>query len=384
MANAMKCTLPVLVALLAVALVQPSAAETVCMLSAVAGVALTGTCSTNGGAPTSITGAGSSGVLPGTSITYSVNANARASRFVCASNNDVLTFKASVWSDQTFNICEPSLLEIVGCSGATVANSTFTGITRNIAQPGGCAPSIYGPCIAVLGVQRQTGNWWFFSTSNTFTSVITDLSTTGVTRRGGAFALDRAQSGGKMNVLVVSSTFTSVSCDSGGGISATDADLTVRNSTWTSNLAVNGGCIHFQSLQKKDFLLDGILTSAIRKISLERSTFTTGTANNQGGLVAVYRGNVSISGSTFTQGEAPMGECVWLNECASYTKDQIVGNTWTECSTTFTTWCQGNYGNVWTSCGVEGPPECSTQFPSPPSPPPSPPPALGGILGRKL
>nr|QDO15125.1 ice-binding protein 6 [Chloromonas sp. KNF032] len=356
---------PVLVALLLAVSLQPSESTSArCTLTAAGGGVVVGTCAvSNYPGFVAIGGGPSAGTLPGSYISYKIDANKRSIRFMCGSDLDELTISGSVYSDQILDSCAPPLLEIVGCNNSTVSSSTWTGIKRNIDAPGGCTPSEYGPCISVTGVIRQTIEWFFFSTKNTFTSVVVDSSA--VTRRGGAISLERKEAPGKMTTKVVGSTFTTVSCGSGGAIQSTDAHLLVRNSTFTTDLAVRGGAINFRSTDFPE-RLNNIDVIFDKPLVIQKCTFTTGTASDQGGMIAVYRGNFSTADSTFTTGHAKdrMGQCVWLDQCSSYTEHQIQRNTFTACSKTFTTWCRPHDGNVFTSCGIEGPPECSTQFPS--------------------
>nr|ABY64760.1 ice-binding protein-4 [Chlamydomonas sp. CCMP681]ABY64765.1 ice-binding protein-4 [Chlamydomonas sp. CCMP681] len=344
--------LTILAALMVVSLTQASAAKVTCTMNAISGRQVGGTCSVFGGQVTSFIGTGTGSFpLPGTDITYTIDANGRSMLFECASQSDILTVDSSVYSGQTINNCEPPLIEFRGCSNAAVINTKFTDITRSNAQPDNCEVSQFGPCIAVVGSVSQTEDWTFSSNETTFTTtIVSSLQPSAVSRLGGAIAVLKKDSVGAVQAVVKGTTFTTTSCDLGGAIHTAGVSLTAMDTTFTTNSAVDGGSIHFTGAADAQFVV-------------QRCTFTTQKATANGGSIAVYGGNVTITDSDFSEGRATQGACVWLNQCASYTKDQIVNNKWTDCSTQFTTLCCPANGNVWSSCGIAGPAECSEAVP---------------------
>jgi len=290
--------------------------------------------------------------LAGSNVSYTLDVNARSTLFECASEDDLLIIDSSQYSSQTLNNCDPPLLELRGCSNAIFSNNTFTSITRSTAQPE-CTISQYGPCVAIVGAASQQSDWSFSSLDNTFTSTgcASIAATSG--RLGGAIALVRSASGGAMSALIKGSTFTSTMCDFGGAIHSANVSLTLQSSTFTSSLAVDGGAVDFNA---------ALATSVpTQKLVVDRTTFTAPTAVTTGGAIQVKGGLLTIKDSTFTNGEAQIGECVWVNFCETYTETEIVGNTWTGCATPESppiSWCKAHDGNKWTTCGMEGPRVC--------------------------
>nr|AHF22079.1 ice-binding protein [Chloromonas sp. 'King Sejong Station']QDO15121.1 ice-binding protein 2 [Chloromonas sp. KNF032]QEF75573.1 ice binding protein-2 [Chloromonas sp. KNF0032] len=342
-------------ALLVACLAQTSmAAIVVCKMDAQDGDTLTAACSVGvSGQPISLVGPGSGQQqLTGSQVSYTLDVNARSTLFECASEDDLLIIDSSQYSSQTLNNCEPPLLELRGCSNAILSNNTFISITRSTAQPG-CTISKYGPCVAVVGAASQETDWSFSSLANTFTSTICSSISATSGRLGGAFAFEHNDSPGAMSAVVKGSTFTSTACDFGGAIHSANASLTLTDSTFTGTLAVDGGAVQFVGTNAT--------VAPIQKLQVKSSTFTSNTAVTTGGIIQVTGGAVSIDGSTFTNGEAQIGQCVWLDKCESYTENQITGNTWTGCAKPESppiSWCKAHDGNNWTTCGMEGPREC--------------------------
>nr|QDO15124.1 ice-binding protein 5 [Chloromonas sp. KNF032] len=346
-----------LAALLVASLTQTSMAViVVCKMDAIDGKILTGACivGTNG-AVTPLVGPGAGPqLLINSTIFYTLDVNARSTLFECASEDDMLIIDSSQYSSQTLNNCDPPLLELRGCSNAIFSNNTFTSITRSTAQPA-CTISKYGPCVAIVGATSQVTDWSFSSLDNTFTSTgcASIAETSG--RLGGALALVRSASGGAMSALIKGSTFTSTMCDFGGAIHSANVSLTLQSSTFTSTLSTNGGAVDFNAAPPT--------AVHTQKLLVDRSTFTSPTAVNTGGAIQVKGGVLTIKDSTFTNGAALIGQCVWVNlaNCGSYTESEIVGNTWTGCAKRGSppiSWCREHDGNDWATCGMEGPVEC--------------------------
>nr|QDO15122.1 ice-binding protein 3 [Chloromonas sp. KNF032]QEF75574.1 ice binding protein-3 [Chloromonas sp. KNF0032] len=344
-----------LAALLVASFTQTSMAViVVCKMEAISGKILTGACivGTNG-AVISLVGPGAGRqLLINSTIFYTLDVNARSTLFECTTEDDILIIDSSQYSSQTLNNCDPPLLELRGCSNAILSNSTLTSITRSTAQPA-CTISKYGPCVAIVGAVSQVADWSFSSYDNTFTSTgcASIAETSG--RLGGALALVRSASGGAMSALIKGSTFTSTMCDFGGAIHSENASLTLFSSTFTSTLSTNGGAVNFIAVPPT--------VVPTQKLLVDRSTFTSPTAVNTGGAIQVKGGVLTIKGSTFTNGAALIGQCVWVNFCQTYTESEIVGNTWTGCATPESppiSWCKAHDGNQWTTCGMEGPRYC--------------------------
>eukprot|EP00199_Chlamydomonas_sp_CCMP681_P002482 CAMPEP_0119100934 /NCGR_PEP_ID=MMETSP1180-20130426/16_1 /TAXON_ID=3052 ORGANISM="Chlamydomonas cf sp, Strain CCMP681" /NCGR_SAMPLE_ID=MMETSP1180 /ASSEMBLY_ACC=CAM_ASM_000741 /LENGTH=332 /DNA_ID=CAMNT_0007084921 /DNA_START=26 /DNA_END=1024 /DNA_ORIENTATION=- len=330
------------------------AAIVVCKMDAIDGQILTGACIVGvSGAVISLVGPGAGPqLLNDSSISYTLDVNARSTLFECASEDDLLIIDSSQYSSQTLNNCDPPLLELRGCSNAILSNNTFTSITRSTAQPE-CTISKYGPCVAIVGAASQVADWSFSSLDNTFTSTgcASIAATSG--RLGGALALVRSDSGGAMSALIKGSTFTSTMCDFGGAIHSANVSLTLQSSVFTSSSAVDGGAVNFVAASPT--------AVPTQKLLVDRSTFTGSTAVTTGGAIQVKGGVLTIRDSTFTNGEALIGECVWVDICQTYTETEIVGNTWTGCATPESppiSWCKAHDGNQWTTCGMEGPRVC--------------------------
>mmetsp|Transcript_4933 Transcript_4933/g.8580 ORF Transcript_4933/g.8580 Transcript_4933/m.8580 type:complete len:372 (-) Transcript_4933:722-1837(-) len=355
----MRWTLAILAALMFAGLTQAGAAKVTCTMNAISGVQVSGTCSVKNGAVVAFVGSGAGSYpLAGTNITYTIDANTKSMLFECASENDILTIDSAIYSGQTINNCDPPLLEFRGCSNASLVNTTFTDITRSNAAPSNCQLSQYGPCVAVIGGVNQTQDWIFSVSKSTFTSVIvSSLQASAISRLGGGLAVLKHESVGAVQAIVTGGSFTTTSCDLGGAVQTTDASLKVLDTTFTTNSAVDGGSIQFKDTTAADE------SAQVKQLFVQRCTFTTQKANLNGGSISVYGGNVTIFDTDFTFGRATEGDCVYLDSCASYEQDQIVNNKWTNCSPDFTTLCCPANGNVWSSCGIAGPDECSAPVP---------------------
>jgi len=351
--------LPIIILAVLAFSINTAVANVVCQLSAQSGLKLNGSCSVGGGPASQLSGPGT-GLLTdevaGVAIRWTIASNGISTLFECSSKADILIITSSTYSNQTLTNCDAPLIELRGCSDASVQDSTFTNITRSAEQPLACTASEYGAGVVITGTSSQSDDWSVTILRNTFTNVY--CSSSEGSRLGGALALEKEDSVGAMRAIVGGSTFTNTSCDFGGAIQSTYASLTVRDSTFTKTSAEDGGAIQF---------ISGNQAGDIQMLRVDYSTFTTVSAIQNGGAVAAYQGDVTIVDSTFTTGDALHGECVWLAECGSYVASQIRDNTWTRCSPVFTTWCKPQFGNVWSSCGMAGPDKCYNSPPSPPA-----------------
>ena len=228
------------------------------------------------------------------------------------------------------------------CSGSiiTVSDSTFTGNTATQDGNGGAicsggnltvTGSIFnnntaysGGAIGSMGILTVTGSIFNNNTAQYGgainnqgrTLTVTDSRFTGntATQFGGAIC------SGLGTLTVTDSTFAdnNATSGSGGAIFYYGNTLTVKGSTFTNNNAPYGGAISSD---------DGY---AIIILNVICSTFANNTATGDGGAIYnVNSGTLNVTGSTFTNNNAPNGGAVYTaNGCTlNVTSSTFTNNT---------------------------------------------------------
>ncbi len=183
-------------------------------------------------------------------------------------------------------------------SGVTVNGGTFTGNHADNGSGG-----------AISGSSLSVSNATF--TRNTATNGGA-ISGSGVTVNGGSFTENQADngSGGAISgssLSVSNATFDRNTATNGGAISG--SDVTVKGGTFDRNTATNGGAI----------LANGSLSV--------NSNFTGNKASSNGGAIAAFGADTTISG-TFTGNSATVaGGAVYLDQGGTLANITLTGNT---------------------------------------------------------